>query len=202
MSGRDRRHPVRCAAVGLLMLLGAEVRAAEPAVTEDRAAAKLSFEEGEGHYRLGQFEQALEAYSRAYRQFPRPAFLFNIGQCHRNLEDWQKAIFFFRGYLNESPGTPDRPQVEALIADLEVRQREREAAALRTTTGTSAPNNLVLAAPAPVAEPEGLSAWWIVGGIVVLAAAGVIAGLALSGGDDGLPSDLAPGARVLDFRDR
>jgi len=38
---------------------------------------------------------ALVDYQAAYDAEPLPAFLFNIGQCHKNLAHYEKAIFFF-----------------------------------------------------------------------------------------------------------
>jgi len=68
-------------------------------------------------YRLARFTEALGEYTKAYELYPVPALLFNIGQCHRNLKDYAKAIFFFEGYLRDAPAAPNRKLVEDLIRE-------------------------------------------------------------------------------------
>jgi tetratricopeptide (TPR) repeat protein len=68
-------------------------------------------------YRLARFPEALARYTRAYELYPVPALLFNIGQCHRNLKDYGKAIFFFEGYLRDAPTATNRALVEDLIRE-------------------------------------------------------------------------------------
>jgi tetratricopeptide (TPR) repeat protein len=34
-----------------------------------------------------------------------PAFLFNIGQCHRKLGQHEQAIFFYSRYLKANPAS-------------------------------------------------------------------------------------------------
>lgn len=68
-------------------------------------------------YKLGRFKEALEGYSAAYQLFPAPALLFNIGQCHKNLKSYDRAVFFFEGFLREQPDAPNREVVEDLIKE-------------------------------------------------------------------------------------
>ncbi len=86
---------------------------------DDRARARQHFNKGQTHYKLGQFEKALNEYSQAYKLAPLAGFLFNIGQCHRRLEDYEQAIFFLKGYLREKPKAKNRALVEDLIKDAE-----------------------------------------------------------------------------------
>src|SRR5690606_13492155 len=74
------------------------------------------------------FEDALEQYQLAYDAAPIPDFLFNMGQCHRNLGDYEAAIFSFRKYLKLVPDAEDREQAEAYIDELEAEQEKRNAA--------------------------------------------------------------------------
>ena len=48
------------------------------------ALAKAHFDKGNMHYNLGRFDEALEEFSAAYEALALPAFLFNLGQCHRH----------------------------------------------------------------------------------------------------------------------
>ncbi len=87
-----------------------------PGFGRAQTTAKQAFEQAELHYKLGRFAQALTEYSRAYELAPLPGFLFNIGQCHRQLGHHERAVFFFRGYLREKPGAKNQRVVKELIA--------------------------------------------------------------------------------------
>jgi tetratricopeptide (TPR) repeat protein len=68
-------------------------------------------------YKLGRFDEALEADSRAYELFNAPSLLFDIGQCHRNLRSYERAIFFFEEYLREETNPARRTLANELIAE-------------------------------------------------------------------------------------
>lgn len=91
--------------------------AAPPAPIDARA----EFEAGEIQFNLGNFERAAERFTRAYEADPRPALLYNIGQCYWHLEDFAKAVYLFESYLREDPDAPNREEVEQLIRQGEAR---------------------------------------------------------------------------------
>lgn len=108
------------AVVVLVVSLGlssvAEARKPAPSQSDVlRQKARKIFLEGQIHYKLGRFDKALVAYSQAYRLLPLAGFLFNIGQCHRFLRNYKQAIFFYKGYLRETPGAPNLKVVQLLI---------------------------------------------------------------------------------------
>jgi tetratricopeptide (TPR) repeat protein len=80
-----------------------------------RDKARKIFHQGQTHYKLGRFDKALIAYTRAYQLLPLAGFLFNIGQCHRFLGNYSQAIYFYKGYLRETPGAPNLWVVQILI---------------------------------------------------------------------------------------
>ena len=82
-------------------------------------AAKRHFERGEKLFALGKFDEALDEYQKAFDAKPLPGFLFNIGQCYRNLGDYDQAIFSFKKYLKDEPDAPNKDAVDKLIDDLE-----------------------------------------------------------------------------------
>ena len=82
--------------------------------------AKALFAEGNQHFDLGELDQALELYKRAYRIKALPAFLFNIAQCHRKLGHHQDAITMYQSYLVEVPDAQNKAMVESLIAESKV----------------------------------------------------------------------------------
>lgn len=191
-----------------------------PAIAQDRsrAKAKAAFERAEKLYRTGEFEAALESYREAYQELPAPAFLFNIGQCHRNLGQLEQAIFSFEQYLKDAPKAGDRERVKLLIRDLNAeleKQRENSRTEpqedeAKTATIAPAPAPPVLSARPPVPPQQIASApmierdepspiygrWWF---WTLIGAAAVTAGavaIASSG-----PKDPAPGSlHTFDFR--
>jgi tetratricopeptide (TPR) repeat protein len=82
-------------------------------------AARRHFERGEKLFALGKFDDALEEYQTAFDAKPLPGFLYNIGQCYRNLADYEQAIFSFKKYLKLEPDASNREAVERLIEELE-----------------------------------------------------------------------------------
>lgn len=90
-------------------------------------AARRHFERAEKLFALGRFEAALTEYEAAFEARPLPGFLFNIGQCHRNLGNHDAAIFSFRKYLRLSPDAENREDVLELIAKLETEKQRAEA---------------------------------------------------------------------------
>lgn len=139
----------------------------------DKASAKARAKQADVLYKLGQFEQALAAYSAAYEDYPAAGLLFNIGQCHKNLKSWERARFFFEGYLRERPDTANRAVVEELIAETRreealalerarelertrLAEAERQQARDERAAAESARARLITTpppAPAPAAEP-------------------------------------------------
>ncbi len=95
-------------------------------------------------YNVGDFDAALREATQAYKLDPRPALLFNLGQVHRALHHWERAEFFFRGYLRGRPDAPNRAAVEKLIQEMEARQAE---------TARPAPAPTVTVTPAPAPPP-------------------------------------------------
>lgn len=170
----------------ILLLLAA--LAAPP----DQAAHK-HFERAEKLYALGKFQDALVEYEAAYEAKALPGFLFNIGQCYRNLGNYKQAVFSFRKYLDEKPDAKNRDAVEQLIADLERKNadEEKHKPDLAAHKDPSPPReNVVAPPPAPEPEPDHplYTKWWfwtIVG--VAAVGAGVAIYAATSSGDNGIP---------------
>ncbi len=149
---------------------------ARPARADDAATrtAKRHFAQAEKLFALGRFDTALVEYEAAFDAKPLPAFLFNIGQCHRNLHDYEAAVFSFRKYLRLLPEADNRDDVEELIRELEAKQAaERERAVLEPP-------------PPPPRKGKPLyKRWWVWTGAA--AVAGGVA-LVLVTRDRGVPS--------------
>jgi tetratricopeptide (TPR) repeat protein len=128
------------------------------------ARARRHFLRGEQLFALGRFREALGEYEAAFEASPLPELLFNIGQCHRNLGNYEEAIFSFRKYLRLRPEARNRDAVEKLIADLE-EQRDRAADA-------AARRRLIEPPPPPPQDRRSIfGRWWFWTGVAVVAAA-------------------------------
>src|SRR6476659_900004 len=89
-------------------------------------AAKRHYDRGEKLFALGKFDEALDEYQKAFDAKPLPGFLFNIGQCYRNLGDYDQAIFSFKKYLKLDPNAPNKEKVDKLIEELEDKKERGE----------------------------------------------------------------------------
>jgi tetratricopeptide (TPR) repeat protein len=98
--------------VFVLLLHSVESKANE----ESEVIARAAFKRAEVHFSLGEFGAALRFYGEAYRQDPRPAFLFNIAQCYRMLKRYERALFHYQQYLVRRPDAPNRADVQQLVA--------------------------------------------------------------------------------------
>src|SRR5262245_24860925 len=72
---------------------------------EDRAEARRLFDEAERHYKLQEYQEALDRYKDAYRLSNLPELLFDIGQCYRQLGRYEEAIRSYQWFLRDDPKT-------------------------------------------------------------------------------------------------
>ncbi len=160
--------------IAALALLGVSASAHAEHSKADRSQSRLHFEAAEKQFKAGKFAAALVDYERAYDVFPHPGFLFNIAQCHRNLGDYERAIFFLQSYLRDSPKAQDRARITTLIEKL-----ERKAAARPPDVEPEPAAPALVAAPAPESNEDSIfGTWWfwtIVGVAVVAGTGGVVA---------------------------
>jgi tetratricopeptide (TPR) repeat protein len=154
----------------LLLVVLVVALAARSARADDPATrtARHHFERGEKLYALTRFSEALDEYQKAFDARPIPDFLFNIGQCYRNLGDYDSAIFSYRKYLTLAPDAPNRAQVEQLITELQAKKDQSDTHRLGLSPSRSPP-------PPPVERPAErpiYARWWFWTGIGVIAAGG------------------------------
>lgn len=81
--------------------------------------AKTHAKNATAQYSAQQYAAALVEYEAAYADFPDPALLFNIAQCHRKLGHNKEAVDYYRRYLHEEPSSPKKAEIEKHIAELE-----------------------------------------------------------------------------------
>ena len=124
----------------------------EPAALDE---AKALSRQAEVDYKLAHFDISLEEYSAAYRKYPTPGLLLNIGQCQRMLKNDEQAIFFYKGYLRDKPDASNRAVVEGLIEDatrrLEVQRADAAAEQQRLADEQARVQAALVVTPPPVA---------------------------------------------------
>ena len=135
-------------------------------------AAKRHYERGQKLFALQKFEEALDQFQKAFDANPIPDFLFNIGQCHRNLGDYEAAIFSFKRYLKLDPETANREKVEELIAQLEEKQAAKDARRLKLRPDEEKP-------PPPPPDSPFYKKWWFWTAVGVVAAGALATGAIL-----------------------
>jgi tetratricopeptide (TPR) repeat protein len=114
--------------IWMLLVVVAVVARLGTAHADDKAEARKHVEAADISYKLGDFTHALEEYTKAYQLFAAPPLLFNIGQCHRELKQFEKALFFYEGFLRDSPAdAPNRSLVEGLAAEMRIASAKQQA---------------------------------------------------------------------------
>ena len=144
-------------------------------------ARKLSTA-GRKLFDLGKFQQALAKFEAAYEAKPIPGLLFNIGQCHRNLDAYDAAIFSFKKYLRLIPDAPNKAAVLEYIDELEHERDKRSSEDLGLIEPERDPDQPRVVDPGPRPGKPIYKKWWFWGGIAAVGAGVVGTAVILSSG--------------------
>jgi tetratricopeptide (TPR) repeat protein len=137
------------------------VALAAPAFAADKAAAEPHYDQGKAYYKAGAFDLAIQEFLEGYKLDPRPGVLFNIARGYEELKDRQKAIEFYKKYIDSgaaaaAAATEARARMVVLerqIKEDDERKKAEAAEAERKRQEASNPPPVApaLVAPAPVA---------------------------------------------------
>jgi hypothetical protein len=125
-----------------------------------QSEAQEHFKRGVKLYNLGHFQEAIPEFEKAYDLDPQPILLFNIAQSHRQNGNKERALFFYRRYLEQEPNATKRADVEQRMKELaqelqqETEQKQKpptEVTPPAPTSGPAAP--AATPAPAPTSPP-------------------------------------------------
>ena len=108
--------------LSMLLFAGSAV-----AQTKNKEKARAHYELAEKSYQKAEFRKALDDYLKVLDYIERdsiPEMYFNIAQCHRQLGEVEKALFYYRLFLSKSPTSPLRPEVEKHVAALEAERQK------------------------------------------------------------------------------
>lgn len=90
-----------------------------PRSKKEAAEAKLLFETGKKAYNVGDFAKSIADWKKGYELSGDALFLFNMAQAHRQLKQYEPALFLYRAYLRELPNAPNSADVQQRIEQLE-----------------------------------------------------------------------------------
>jgi hypothetical protein len=116
--------------------------------TQKEEAKKL-FDEAETLFRRSDFKASLAKYEAALNIYPHPSILFNLGQCHRQMNNPKMALLFYRLFLSDwkkqypNINPPNLEKVNEYIRALS--SAENQGPALKEQQTTDSPPNLSLA---------------------------------------------------------
>lgn len=122
----------RMTCLAYALLLVPALASAEPKTPDEW------YKEGETHYNLGNFQEAITAFKQAFAletvDSKKSAYLYNIAQSYRFAKDCSNAQFFYKRFLalrdtdKSKPLAADkRAEIEARIKELEDCARQQEA---------------------------------------------------------------------------
>src|SRR5262245_25208706 len=154
-----------------MLLVGAVARAEGPSEGDkargpseaEKARGKAIWSEGITRYDLGDFDDAIRKFEEAYRSWPNPNILFNLGQANRQRKAYERAVFYFHAYLRNKPEAANRAVVEQLIKELDVLIAAQKASGERPPQDVQGPvataPSTAPAAPSPP-SPEPARSWY------------------------------------------
>src|SRR5262249_42966263 len=121
---------------------------------DNKELARTAFQEGTRLFDVGDYENALDAFKRAYVHYEEPAFLFNIGQCHRLLGHSLEGLRVYRTYLKRAPRAGNREAVERIVADLAEAVSSESRSRARPPQGVMEPKASAPLKEQPMPSPE------------------------------------------------
>jgi len=197
---RPRWVPAAVIAAAVVVSAGRPAIAAPPASPEPELASGPAAMpdrpdlQARNFFQAGRYADALSIYQRLYTETHHPTYLRNIARCQQMLREPGPAIESFQAYLREArsldPG--ERTEIEGYVAEMQ-RLEVTAPAATPSAAGAAAQWGTPSWSPGTTATvsaqraPPITQKWWFWTGLGALAAAGVIALVAASGGTDRLP---------------
>ena len=192
------RAPIAVPMVLALVVSSGPVFAAE----KGQDQARTLNNEGSAAFDLGNYDEAVDRFTLAYKTYPDARILFNLAQAYRKRHEYERALDLYEKYLRDQPEAPNRTVVESLIAEQKAAIAKEKAMAPKPVVNPSTPPAPLPPVVTKIEEPRpwyaNVSGWVLVGGGAV--AAGVGIGFFVSAGslDDELaiaPESQRPGLR-------
>jgi tetratricopeptide (TPR) repeat protein len=139
------------------LLCAGVVRTPASFAAGETTVAREHAQKGKAFMDLGKYSEAAAEYEEAYADKPDPALLLNLAQAYRLAGNGDKAVFFYRKYLQYVPKSPYRADIEEKIAALEKSGASAEKAGRSpvTSTASGAPTSAPTSPPPASQTPSG-----------------------------------------------
>ena len=163
-----------------------------------RAAEHLTT--GNRHYRVREFERAIEEFKAGALIEDAPIFLYNLGQAYRQLGKYEDAIWHYERFVNRTHPTGQlKEAIDKFLVDMraELAKRTPDPPPTNATTPAESmprpgPDPAPAATPIPIAPPEGRSGLstrrkisiGVAAGSLAAVGVGVILGVRANGFED------------------
>src|SRR4051812_27640544 len=111
-----------CASITLVSGMLLADPAAGPAPAADaarRARVERLFEQGQAHYDLAEYEDAIARFREAYELSSAPLLLFNIAQAYRLKGECARALPAYRNFVRVAPDSTHRATAEEHVKKLQ-----------------------------------------------------------------------------------
>jgi tetratricopeptide (TPR) repeat protein len=168
------------------------------------ARAKQHVRKATDAFRAGRYDEATSEFEAGYAIVPLPAFVLNMGHAQRQAGHLARARDYYQRYLRLEPQSPQRADVEKIIAEIDASAASparapaapsasapRPTVSLAVGEDSEVPGALKLTAREPVREqddsgPAFYQQWWFWGAVAGLIAAGAVTFFLVrsSGGND------------------
>lgn len=144
-----------CLVMGCLIGFLGTARADDPLAKPKDPVAQEHLSQGNKLYRLRDFEKAIEEYKAGALKEDAPVFLYNLGQCYRQLGKYEDAIWHYERFLSRAQPSGDmRTAVEDFVKQMKS-ELDKKAMSQPPTEPAPDPGKSKPAEPAPhvVAPP-------------------------------------------------
>lgn len=150
MSIRSSIHRL-ARAIGVALVLVLALTATAGAQGDPRVEARARYQAGMAKFNAGQYDDAIVEFRAADQIAPAPMNEYNIALAYDRKGDAASAVKAYRAFLDRSPNTPNRAEVEASIQRLAPAAAAAEAEAAAAAAARQAEAE---AAAAAAAEAE------------------------------------------------
>jgi tetratricopeptide (TPR) repeat protein len=103
-----------------------------PEESPEQQEARRLYAQGQTHYDLAEYEQAIDLFNEAYRLTRAPGLLYNLAQAHRLNGNCVEAERLYKSYVREDPEGKRRDKADMHLANVaacaeDQRRAQREA---------------------------------------------------------------------------
>ena len=113
---RPRLTILRGCVFALALLAAGSVARAQDS---DIDKARQHYQKAQNAFDLGRWDDAIAEYEAAYSFRADPVFLYNTAQAYRRKGDTKHALDLYKNFLIKSPNSPQRPDIEDRIRQLQ-----------------------------------------------------------------------------------